>query len=113
MKITERDRQGARAKLAKAGLTPRQLNALEDMVLRDAITKAEQQATSSKGMRTHRLSGIGTLLSFAGTGHAYEAIRVATYWYHEHAGHRQELPKMFQYETVDYASAWRPEEKTS
>lgn len=109
MKLNKQDRNGARDKLAKAGLTERQLDALEDMILRDAINWAESDATSHKGKRTHRIGGIGSLLSFAGDRHAREAVRVATYWYHEKSGHLQPLSEERQYDVVEQRSTWRPE----
>lgn len=106
MNYTKRDYEGARTKLAKAGLTERQLNALEDAVLRDAIIRAERSATSAKGMRTHRLINLGSLIAF---NDGYQALRVAVYWHHEHGNQRQELREDLKYELPPMPpSTWRP-----
>lgn len=108
MKLTKRDYDGAREKIAKAGLTSRQLDALEDLILRQSIEKAEREATTTNDVVTHRLSGLGSLLGFGVDRAAYEAVRVAVYWYHERAGQRQALPKDRQHKQYTFFSNWRP-----
>jgi hypothetical protein len=105
MKLTKRDYDGARAKVAKAGLTERQLNALEDMIIRDSIEKAERDATTTNGVVTHRLGGVGSLLSIR---EAKESLRVAVYWFHELKSQRVPLPKARQYNQYKFFSNWRP-----
>jgi hypothetical protein len=108
-KLNKRDREGARVKLAKAGLTERQLDALEDMVISDAVLWAEQLACTTDNKVTHRIGGIGSVLSFAGARHACEAVRVAVYWYHKKSGHLQPMPEGNEYEPIPYTSTWRPQ----
>ena len=115
-KLTKRDYDGARNKLAKAGMTARQLDALEDMVINDAVRWAESEATSatigSKKMRTTRIVGSGSLLSFAGARRAREAIRVAVYWFHERHNHMQSMREDQHYEVndaINLPSTWRPQ----
>ncbi len=109
MNINKRDRDGARAKLAKAGLTERQLDALEDMVVEDVVNWAEQRACTRDNKVTHRLGGIGSLLSFAGPRRACEAVRVAVYWYHEKSSHLLPMTEENQREPFPITSTWRPQ----
>lgn len=114
MKLTKRDYQGALEKLANAKFTERQLNALEDMILREAIERAEQKTCMTAGKVTHRLTGIGSLLARnfnrADTrADTLDAIRVAVFWYHELKGQRQELPAARHSNPYPIISRWRPE----
>ena len=108
---TKRDRDGALAKLEKAGLTERQYEALTDMILRDAVRRGETLACSDnidgKRMHTKRVAGIGGPLSVAGDRHAFEAVRIAVYWYLQ----RQvlhDIPEGSQYAVPDQFENWRP-----
>lgn len=93
-KYTKRDRAGALAKIEKAGLTIRQINAYQEHVIREAVEEAERDAFKQDRDGTrYRMGGIGSLLSFAGERHAYEAVRVAVYWYHELKNQRIPIPK--------------------
>ena len=108
-KFTRRDYDGARMKLAGAKLTARQLDALEDLILNDAVIKAENAACTTKGKRTHWLSGTGSLVAYHGKDSgAYEAVKTAVFWYHERSG-RLPLDESRQYEDWGTASTWRPE----
>jgi hypothetical protein len=109
-KFTRRDYDAARMKLAGAKLTARQLDALEDLILSDAVVKAENAACVTKGKRTHWLSGLGSLVEYHGKDSgAYEAIKTAVFWYHEKAGQRLPVAKDRQYDDWGTASTWRPE----
>lgn len=92
MKFTKRDYAGAKAKLAEAGLTERQLAALKDDILRESLVQAELDACKTHGKITHEIGGTGSLTLPVGRDSTMQAsVRAAVYWFHEHHGHRTAL----------------------
>ena len=92
MKFTKRDYAGAKAKLAQAGLTERQLAALKDDILRESLVQAELDACKTHGKTTHEIGGTGSLTEMIGKRDSMQnSVRVAVYWFHEHHGHRLAL----------------------
>ena len=89
MKFTKRDYAGAKAKLAEAGLTERQLAALKDDILRESLVLAELDACKTHGKVTHEIGGTGSLTEMIGKRDSMQnSVRVAVYWFHEHHNHR-------------------------
>lgn len=105
MKFTKRDYEGARRKLAKAGLTERQLDALADLILSEAVRQGEHEACSENGRVTKRLGGVGSLVNHR-TGR--DAVRVAVYWFHRASHHLVNLPENMHYDAPEHVSTWRP-----
>ena len=92
-KLNKRDLSGAIAKIEKAGLTLRQIDAYSEHVIREAIVQAEFDCVRSGFGKQEVLYTMldHSVLVHDDDGGMRTCMRVLAFWFHEHHSHLRRM----------------------